>query len=221
MSRKPLIALTAMVMAFGIVSCAITEPWDDYIPPAVAMQITAVNKMNAPVTLQLRHAYRGLKDGFKANKRTYSDWITAVLEPGDSQIIGEETAQYRYKNQEETMTGFILLDRSDSNYKEKYGASSSFEMEITMPPGGGYPPVYRLAGYKTVNWDFFREGLGELEIIGSETHVWAILHYKGGTLSIFSVPYLIEAELIIDTDGTLAFNYSNVKNGGLNENGFF
>ena len=226
MPRTSLTALTAMVMTLGIVSCSFYTPEIEYhidkIPPAVALQLTAVNRMDAPVTLQLRHAYRGLKDGFKANKRTYSDWITAVLEPGDSQIIGEETVQYQYKNQEETMQGFILLDRSDENFQEEYAGSSSFELEITMPQDdGAYPPVYRLAGYKTGDWEFFREGLADLEMVSSLFGGYAILHHQGGTLTIYSVPYLIEAELIIAADGTLAFNYSNVKDGSLNENGFF
>ena len=88
-----------------------------------------------------------------------------------------------------------------------------------MPPGGGYPPVYRLAGYKTANWNFFREGLGELGREGSETHVLAVLYHKGGTFSISGVPYLIEAELSIAADGALAFNYKNVQGGGIGVDG--
>jgi hypothetical protein len=217
MQRTSLIALSAMVMPFGIVSCAITDFWGDFIPPAVVLQITAVNRMDAPVALQMRHTYMGIKDGFKTNRRTYSDWITVGLQPESSRTIGEETVRYQYKNQEETMSGFILLDRSDSNYEEKYGASSSFEIEITMPPGGAYPPVYRLAGYKTDGLNFFREGLGDFDMNSN----FGYLHHKGGTFSIHSVPYLIKAELIIDGDGTMSFKYSNVTNGGVNENGFY
>ena len=225
MPRTSLTALTALAV-LGMVSCidpyfepyAVIEYDTDRMPPAIAMQITAVNRMNAPVTLQLRHAYRGLKDG---SQRTFSAWITAELEPGDSQIIGEETVQYQYKNQEETMQGFILLDRSDENFQEEYAGSSSFELEITMPQDdGAYPPVYRLAGYKTGDWEFFREGLADLEMVSSLFGGYAILHHQGGTLTIYSVPYLIEAELIIAADGTLAFNYKNVQGRGIGEDGF-
>ncbi|MDR2552247.1 MAG: hypothetical protein LBD31_03655 [Treponema sp.] len=223
MPHTSLTALVALVMALGAGSCddgIIIEYWTDATPPAVALQITAVNRMDAPVTLQMRHTYMGIKDGFKTNRRTYSDWITVGLQPESSRTIGEETVHYQYKNQKETMSGFILLDRSDSNYKEKYGASSSFEIEITMPPGGAYPPVYRLAGYKTDDWNFFREGIGDLKIFFDMNSDFVDLHHKGGIFSIFSVPYLIEAELIIDGDGTLAFNYLNVYNGGMSEDGF-
>jgi hypothetical protein len=82
----PFTALAAMVMTSGIVSCAITEPWGDFTPPAVVLQIIAVNRMDAPVTIKMRHAYLRSWD----EEMTYSEWITVELSRGSQPLAGPE-----------------------------------------------------------------------------------------------------------------------------------
>jgi hypothetical protein len=77
-------------MALGAGSCdffmPISEGADD-IPPAVALQITAVNNMDAPpVGIKMRHAYLRSWD----EERTYSDWIAVELSRGSQPLAGPE-----------------------------------------------------------------------------------------------------------------------------------
>jgi hypothetical protein len=198
---KKMMLFAALVIPFVLTACdGVTCGGDDFIPPAIALQITAINNMNVPVTVRMRHAYFGT---WANNSQPYSGWITVQVNPGDSQILGNETANYRYKNKDETMNGFILLDRNIKNDFTS-GDSSSFELEIETAAN-----TMRLSGYETADPRFDAAGLGalgprfELEGIYAE-------YFHESIESMIIAPYVIEANLTINVDGTFSFGYTNM-----------
>jgi hypothetical protein len=171
-------------------------------PPVIAMQIAVENKLDTHVSLRIRHVYFS---SWASNPTIYSDWSAIDLAAATSETIGNETASYRYENEDRKMTGFILLDSLLNKKFEEADGSSSFEIEITTED-----ETICLAGYKTETSEFTETELGDLQI----EHI----PYPGGRASwmyfkdnhcLITVPFLLQASLSINADGTCTFEYDN------------
>ncbi|MDR3160386.1 MAG: hypothetical protein LBU28_02090 [Spirochaetaceae bacterium] len=183
------------------------------LSPAIAMQIIVENKGDLPATVKIRHVYSGeWKDG----KAEYSDWSTIELAGGESRTINHETTSYVYKGKRQEMSGFILFNDylfNDMNMRHD-NDSSSFELEITRRG-----MTRRLAGYDTKDGAFIETGLGDLKMVLDIPSMVTILHHKGGQDGIFfiTIPYILLANLTIESNGTCKFEYTNIYESGNTE----
>jgi hypothetical protein len=206
---RRILILFALIAPVFTLSCEVDNVKEVPMPPpAIALQITAINNMATPVTIRMRHVYCG---SWTSGRRVYSDWITVPLAAGDSQLLGGETVEYHYKGNNGTMSGFILWDNVFIDSMKYSGDSSSFELEIQTAAA-----AIVFAGYKTADALFAETGLGDLKI--------ALLGPPGGWLpeffyedqdSLIAIPYVINANLTINADGTYSFEYTNLDGHGV------
>jgi hypothetical protein len=187
----------------GLVFIFVSCPQDngkpiDYVPPVIGIQFTVVNNLDKTVQMSIRHAY----DIREKKHWRYSDWSEAVtIQPGTSQSIGNETARFTYKDKTETMSGFILWDKSFDDF-DSYAQSFSFEVKVQTPDTTHY-----LAGFETTELKFAATKLGEMKITGDFYIRNAHFCFNEKEYARLRSPVLIPATLTINADGTYDIEY--------------
>jgi len=145
------------VLSLSFVTCPPDVETDDccfltgyYLPQAVLLDIKAVNEMENPVDIKIRHKYFYL---FDSEKKDYtSDWSSSYnIKKGETASIGIEQAKRWDENSSWYDEGFVLLSEDSDYHKARYllWFYSSFEINVVTDD----TTTFNIPGY-TYNSDF-------------------------------------------------------------------
>jgi hypothetical protein len=205
MRNKHAPVMIVLAVIFMLVSCdGITCGGNDFVPSVVVLQITALNKTDAPVRLNICHALAYDHHGNGERVRWYySDWLGADIPAGGSLPLGNETAVYEHNGAEPEANGFILWNKSlDNDYHNQY---LSFVIETQIAGRVEY-----FAGYETEDSKYTETQWGEMVTEADDYKRGAGLYIKGERYDLSSssnTPVFIPVTLTIASDGTVSIEY--------------
>jgi len=185
------------------------------LPQGVLLDISALNEMETPVTIKIRHQYRFFwyesADVLK-NQTVHTEWSTEYLNGGADKKIGVEKTPQRDTKSSWEASGFILLNEGLGHYVDDgVQFESTFNMEIETTE-----TTFSITGDMVTSGKEPDEMyLCKLYISGGLTGVGCQLYtYKQwimpkGQFTSFILP----VNLTIKPDGSWTFEYDDVKEG--------
>jgi len=192
---KFLAAAFLLAMPLAFTSCVVDGHSGLPEPIYTALAFTVENRMDAPVTVNIRKHYIWEFDG--NNFATYGEWISLPLGSLETRSLANDAEG-----------NFMLINPALRNVAGMFVAS--FEITVETPKG-----AMRFAGYETEDPRFEAVGLCYIR-------AWYMADAGGGSVMLytreqvvsFRIDYILPTQLIVNEDGTVSFLAERVTDSG-------